>query len=80
MTNTLHPEILSALDEVGWSSVKELRKMVKINYDCNAHQESGAIRAWLIDMRKDGLVEANDDRQPHLWRRTVAGTTALAGK
>jgi hypothetical protein len=77
MLREVERKILGVLDEVGGFVVKDIRKRAKICFGSNAHQESGAIRAWLMDLHRAGLVEQIDEQKPAAWRRTAAGTAAL---
>lgn len=77
MITSTQQKLLGALDNVGWVDVGTIRRAAKIGFGGNARQESGAIRSWLVQMQRDGLVEMNDDRPPQIWRRTTAGDAAL---
>lgn len=41
-------------------------------------QTSGAVRSWLDDLKRRGLVAKADDQKPVCWIRTPAGTVALS--
>jgi hypothetical protein len=46
-------------------------------FGSNMHQHSGAVRAWLNEMLKAGLVRHFDDEKPVAWSITTKGRAAL---
>ena len=69
--------ILAALDDIGGAQTGEVSARARISYGGNQRQRSGAVRSWLVRLKKEGLVELADDRKPDIWRRTKAGTLTL---
>lgn len=70
-------EILEALAEDGGFITKDVARHVTM-FGHSAHTHSGAVRSWLVDLRKRGLVDLIDDQKPAAWKRTPAGTAAIS--
>lgn len=69
-------EILGLLNEDGGFTTGRIAKQVTKS-GSNAHQHSGAVRAWLMNLKKRGLVDYLDDQKPVCWKRTPKGTAAI---
>lgn len=74
--STYEREILDQLNEVAGFTTGRIAKGVKM-FGTNMHQHSGAVRSWLVDLKKRGLVDFLDDQKPVCWKRTPAGTAAI---
>ena len=70
-------EILECLSETGGFLTRRVAQNVRF-FGINKHQHSGAVRAWLMNLKKRGLVDYLDDQKPVCWKRTQAGSKALA--
>lgn len=83
MANKLYrheTEVLRVLDEDGGFLTKDVAaRLSLVGYE-SGHQRSGAVRAWLLDLRSRGFVVELDDQKPVCWKRTPAGTAALNGE
>lgn len=73
-------KILSVLSPECGVTTEWVRKRTGITFGLNAHQTSGAIRSWLMEMKRSGLVDFLDDQKPVCWKITDAGRAALASK
>ena len=60
-------QILDALDVVGGFTTGQIAKKVKPMFGTNNRQHSGAIRSWLIELERKGLVRRLDDKLPTCW-------------
>lgn len=70
--------LLAVLDETAGFTTGQISRHGKFGYcSDNNRQRSGAVRAWLIGLRRQGLVDFLDDQKPVCWKLTPAGTTAL---
>lgn len=70
--------ILRVLDEQGGFTTRLISKTADTTYVRGfPRQRSAAIRSWLIEMRREGLVDLLDCIKPDAWIRTPAGTEAL---
>lgn len=78
MLTSTNAELLKVLDEDAGLLTGEVSHRAQVTYcSFNKRQRSGAVRSWLVNMMKDGLVEFLDDKKPVAWKRTAAGTAAL---
>ena len=60
-------QILSILDVQGGFTTGNVAKKVTPRFGRNGHQHIGAVRSWLIDLEKKGLVKRMDDQKPVCW-------------
>jgi hypothetical protein len=70
--------LLKVLSEDGGFTTGRVSELAQnISYGGNNRQRSGAIRAWLMELKQQGLVVFLDDQKPICWKRTQAGSRAL---
>lgn len=69
-------EILETLNVRGGFTTRHVAKHVTA-FGSNAHQHSGAVRTWLLGLKKRGLVDYLYDQKPVCWMLTEAGARAL---
>jgi len=63
-------EVFEALgDGPGAFTTKDIAERVP-RFGSNVHQQSGAVRSWLMVLEKRGLVKRLDDQKPVCWLRT----------
>jgi hypothetical protein len=70
-------EILEVLAEDGGFITKHVASHVSF-FGHNARTHSGAVRSWLVGLKKRGLVDLLDDQKPDCWKRTAAGTAIIS--
>lgn len=69
--------VLRALDEDGGFTTGEAARRSGVSFGHNNHTRSGAVRAWLLHMQKEGLVRPLDNQKPVAWVRTSLGSREL---
>ena len=69
-------EILEFLAEDGGFITRDVARHVTF-FGHNARTHSGAVRSWLMGLKRRGLVDFLDEQKPAAWVRTAAGTAAL---
>lgn len=69
-------EILEALNESGGFTTGQVARHVTM-FGSNARQHIGAVRSWLMGLKKRGLVDFLDDQKPVCWIRTATGSATL---
>jgi hypothetical protein len=79
MLTSTTSELLTVLSEDGGFTTGRVSELAKnIGYCAsNNRQRSGAVRAWLMELKQQGLVDFLDDQKPVCWKRTPAGSRAL---
>ncbi len=79
MLTSTTAELLTVLSEDGGFTTGRVSELAKnIGYCAsNNRQRSSAVRAWLVELRQQGMVDNLDDQKPVCWKRTPAGTAAL---
>lgn len=60
-------KILDALDTVGGFTTGGVARRVTPKFGNNNRQHSGAIRSWLVNLEKNGLVKRMDNQKPVCW-------------
>lgn len=69
-------EILETLSEdAGFVTGRVAQGVTMFGHNARTH--SGAVRSWLMGLKKRGLVDYLDEQKPVCWKRTPAGTLAL---
>ncbi len=71
-------KILAALDTFGGYTTSDVAAKVQPQFGSNKRQHSGAVRLWLVDLERRGLVRKLDDQKPVCWVKTSEGEKALA--
>lgn len=70
--------LLKALSEDGGFTTGHVAERAGINFGgLNRRMRSGAVRSWLMNLKRAGLVDFLDGEKPVCWIRTAAGTAAL---
>jgi hypothetical protein len=69
--------LLAALSEDRGRKTGHVSSLAFIGFCGNRRQRSGAVRAWLVRLQKEGYVTTLDDQKPVCWLRTEKGTQAL---
>lgn len=75
--STYEQKILSALDTQGGYTTGDVAGKVHPQFGSNKRQHSGAVRSWLINLEKRGLVRKLDEQKPVCWVKTSTGENAL---
>jgi hypothetical protein len=70
--------LLGALSENSGRLTRDVSEKAGVSQH-NKRQSSGATRAWLMRLKKRGLVDFYDNEKPTVWKRTEAGTRAFHG-
>lgn len=61
-------KVLAALDGPGALLTRDVAARVRPMAGLNQHQHSGAVRSWLLQLEKQGLVRRLDDQKPVCWQ------------
>lgn len=66
-----HRKILAQLDTRGGFTTGQVAERVEPMFGHNRRTHSGAVRAWLSELKAAGLVREMDDRKPVCWVKTA---------
>lgn len=61
-------KVLAALDGPGALLTRDVAARVSPMFGLNQYQHSGAVRSFLLQLEKQGLVRRLDDQKPVCWR------------
>lgn len=79
MITSITAPLLKTLSKEAGLTTGWVSKMASIRYcDDSPRRRSAAIRAWLVELQKQGLVTTLDDEKPICWKLTAEGKTQLA--
>ncbi|WP_150670963.1 hypothetical protein [Pandoraea anhela] len=60
-------KILGILDARGAYTTADVAKRVEPQFGHNRRTHSGAVRSWLLNLERQGLVRRLDDQKPVCW-------------
>ncbi|WP_175693959.1 hypothetical protein [Burkholderia ambifaria] len=60
-------KILAVLDTDGGFTTTEVARRVEPTFGGSRHTHAGAIRSWLVQLERRGLVKRLDDEKPVCW-------------
>ena len=64
-------KILDVLDSAGAYTTADVAKRVTPQFGHNRRTHSGAVRSWLINLERKGLVKRLDDQKPVCWLKVA---------
>jgi hypothetical protein len=75
--NEYDQKILAVLDTMGGFTTAQVAVKMQQQFGGNKRQHSSAVRSWMVDLERRGLVRKLDDQKPDCWVKTSEGEEAL---
>jgi hypothetical protein len=69
--NEYEQKIFELLAKRGATLTGDVAENVRPLFGTNKRQHSGAVKSWLVDLEKKGLVRRLDEEKPVCWARII---------